>query len=276
MEGEHLVSGELGVKLRFTSRVSFLFFLFLVALAVASFLLFSLNSFANPDQKILFIGDSHSSQAVGNAIRDTLITNEVVKKENWFQYSIGSTCMHHWLSGSFGKLDDGYAYTDKNSNLRRPPGSAKGTIPSFKKLMDRHHPQKVVILLGANDLSHYLDSLSLPTHPSRQKLLQTYLNRAEKLIDLIGADAQCNWILLPHSKESSTETSREFDDALSKTIDAKNCHVIDARETRLSQPGQTTTFKPEPNREAERPIHFLPELGYALGQSIAAQLQEVL
>lgn len=254
-------------KLDINSR-TMRFFLFL---AFISPLFFSFSTDANTDRKVLFIGDSHSAQAVGDAIRETILNGERIKKENWFQYSIAGSCASHWLSGNFSGLNFGYVFTDKESKLQRKDGSPKDTIPAFAKLIDRHSPDHVVLLLGTNDMSYFLADLKKSPETPKATLLQPYLNRAAQIVAILEDQAYCTWIFVPGAKKFPPDLFRDFGDALIRTIDPKKCRVIDARELRLSYPGQILESNVEPNHADG--IHFLSEMGYRLGQWIGHSLE---
>jgi hypothetical protein len=218
-------------------------------------LLASINAQAN--EKLLFIGDSHSVMAFGRSVQERL--GPGVRR-----YAVAASQASDWLNKRICPDAKTCAFTYGYST---PAGDFSGAVPSWMKgidgLLNVIRPKTVVIALGTNDA----DQRCHLTTPAD-------LDGVEALLRKISG-RKCFWIGPPDYEVGPVHDAcgvdyNPFVDRLRDRVVQHGCIFIDSRRFLNPATGQPI------QSDLDDQIHFSDSLGRYWGERAAGEIGPIL
>ncbi len=187
---------------------------------------------------VLIVGDSHTVLDYGMRLDQNL---RLLKELNVSTYGVWGVKASEMLSGA--TTTTGYFERVGSRPEIRIPNGKKVNVPKFEELLQRHHPDLVVISLGHNS-SGYDDF--------------GYAQNKELMEKILLNGSQCIWVGPPKTSNYSGEKSQGIYRGLRRATQElgskyqKSCKLIDSRPH-------------EPHDEFLEPDQSLEVGGYGLG-----------
>jgi hypothetical protein len=154
---------------------------------------------------LLYIGDSHSVGPFGLALNENLrqLNLSVVS------YAYCGSIANDWYKTN-GATKCGYLEIDSNGVKK---SGTTGSVPQFKKLLEKHHPEIVIVELATNYFGYESDEFVVNDMRKMGK-------------EIIDSGAQCFWVGMPTSRK--LQTSHERLDRLTKEAIGDLCTHFDS------------------------------------------------
>lgn len=203
---------------------------------------------------VLIIGDSMVKEGFGPVLQRTLSKQNTLKVIREGKYSTGLSRPE---------------YFDWSKHL--------------KQLIQKYHPDLIIICLGANDSQDIFDQNKIRYHPGSDKWKTIYYNRAKQLLNIAGSEgALVIWAGLPiMGKMPYASQIIALTDCQKKACeDTPNTQFVDTQSVLATSQGKYTSYIQEANRHirlrAKDKIHVTEAGGQRLTQYLMPYIQTAL
>lgn len=180
-------------------------------------------------KKVLYIGDSLSVGAFGDAMQAALIAGGSGRERVAIYASCGSS-VQHWLSSEPVHVTPcGYRETtsasrifeDYHNGVKPRPMET----PKIEKLLKKHRPDIVIIQLGTN----HFDTLEKGGMAALARQEEIFEEFARNIVKTTGNLKQVIWILPPDSSKFASSIQSAISKTIRQVAERHNFSTIDSR-----------------------------------------------
>lgn len=204
-------------------------------------------------KKVLYIGDSLSVGAFGDALQASLIAGGDGRERVAIYASCGSS-VQHWLSSEPVHVTPcGYRETtastrifeDFHNGIKPRPVET----PKIEKLLRKHRPDIVIIQLGTNHFDT-LEKSGMTGLPKQEEIFEEFVRN---IVKTTGNLKQVIWILPPDSSRFGSSIQTAISKTIRRVAERHNFTTIDSRRMTRYVNGKTggdgVHYSSEPARQ---------------------------